>query len=216
MPVSLLCLPLLFAQVAGPVRLYPVDDSARDPRFQSYVRKLKEAVDRRDTSALRKLVDTRDVVVGDGEEDKGWEKFRQRWRPEDREHGPLWPALSQFLSLGFIQEHPQLFLSPYLVWRFPSDLRVRAPLVVTRDKVPLRDSPSSRAEPTAWLSFDIVERLSRPRQTDDLIQWVHVRSLDGKTGYINAKDAESPMMPRAQFSLRNGRWLLIALEGPEP
>ena len=215
MCVGLLYLSLAFAQTAAvPVRLYPVDDSARDPGFHSYVRKLQAVVDRRDAAGLRKLVDTRDVVVGAGKEDKGWLKFVERWRPEDRANGPLWSALLELLSFGFVQEHPRLFLSPYLVWRFPRDLPVRAPLVVTRDNAPLRNAPSPRAGTVALLSFDIVERLA-PQKTDGLAPWVYVRTLDGKTGYLNANDARSPMMPRAQFGMRDGRWLLIALEGPE-
>ena len=215
MALALMCLQFAIAQTAGPVRLYPVDDSARDPGFQSYARKLQAVVDRRDTAGLRKLVDTKEVVVGSGKEDKGWGKFIERWQPEDREHGRLWSTLSQLLSLGFVQEHPRLFLSPYVVWRFPRGLRVRAPLVVTRDKVALRESPSMRAEAIASLSFEIVERLGPQQQLADLVQWVYVRTFDGKAGYLNMKDVESPMMPRAQFGMRDRRWLLIALEAPE-
>src|SRR4051794_39516117 len=116
MCVALLCLPLAFAQAAAaPVRLYPVDESARDPGFHSYVRKLQGVVDRRDSAGLRKLVDTKDVVVGAGKADNGWGKFIERWHPEDRLQGPVWSVLSELLSLGFVQEHPRLFLSPYLV-----------------------------------------------------------------------------------------------------
>jgi hypothetical protein len=214
--LAFLCLQLMFGQTAaGPVRLYPVDDSARDPAFHSYVRKLQAAVDKRDTVALRKLVDAKDVVVGADKQDKGWAKFTRRWKPDDRENSPLWPALSTLLSLGFVQEHPRLFLSPYLVWRFPRDLPVRDPLVVIRDNVPLRKEPSPRAEVVGYLSFEIVERLRPPQQLDDLIRWFYVRTFSGKSGYLDVKDAMTPAMPRAQFGMRDGRWLLIAFEGPE-
>ena len=213
MVLAILCLRLAFAQTAAaPVRLYPVDDSDRDPAFHSYVHKLQAAVTRRDTAALRKLVDTKEVVVGADKEDKGWAKFVERWQPQDRDHSPLWPALSTLLSLGFVQEHPRLFLSPYLVWRFPRELPVRDPLVVIREKAPLRAAPSARADIIAYLSFEIIERLRLPQQPDDFVQWVYVRSSSGKTGYLDAKDVISPAMPRAQFGMHDGRWLLIALE----
>jgi len=216
MVLALLCFRLAFAQMAGaPIRLYPVDDSARDPAFHSYVRKLQAAVTRRDTAALRKLVDTKEIVVGAGKEDKGWAKFVERWQPEDREHSPLWPALSALLSLGFVQEHPRLFLSPYLVWRFPRELPVRDPMVVIREKAPLRIAPSGRADTVAYLSFEIVERLRLPQQPDGFVQWVYVRTSSGKSGYLDAKDAMSPAIPRAQFGMHDGRWVLIALESPE-
>jgi hypothetical protein len=211
--IMALCLSMQ-AQTPSGVRLYPVDDTARDPAFRSYIRKLRSAVDRRNTAALRKLVD-HDVVVGSTDADKGWNRFNARWRVDNDENSPVWAVLSDLLTLGFIQEHPRLFLSPYLVWRFPRGLSMATHLVVIRGDAALRDAPSSRAPSSASLSFDIVQRLGQVEQTEGLVQWIHVRTLDGKTGYLAARDVMSPLMPRAQFGMRSGRWLLIALEGPE-
>ena len=194
------------------VRLYPIDDTARDSAFRSYVGKLRSAVEARNTDALRKLVDE-EVVVGPAAEDKGWEKFTAKWRPDDRRDSLLWGALADLLSLGFIREHPSLFLSPYLVWRFPHELNVATHLVVIRDKAALREAPSRNAPVIASLSFDIVRKLGDPQGGgEELAQWVQVRTLGGQTGYLNTRDVMSPIMPRAQFGMRRGRWLLIALE----
>jgi hypothetical protein len=194
------------------VRLYPIVDTARDAAFRSYVEKLRVAVGTRDTGALRKLV-AEDVIVGPADGDKGWTKFIERWRPDDLRESPLWGALADLLSLGFIREHPSIFLSPYLVWRFPPDLDVKTHLVVIRDKAPLRELPAVKAPPVASLSFDIVRWIGDAGGVEELVRWVHVRTLDGQTGYLNANDVMSPRMPRAQFGLRRGRWLLVALEG---
>jgi hypothetical protein len=211
-PLIVFCL-LLNAQPAPVVRLYPVDDSPRDSAFRSYVGKLRAAVEDRSASALRRLVDE-EVVVGPGEDDKGWAKFTARWRPEDLGNSGLWTALSDLLALGFIRAHPNLFLSPYLVWRFPPELNMAKHLVVIRDNAALRESPSLSAPVVASLSFEIVQQLENARGGDQLIQWVRVRTLGGQTGYLNAREALSPLMPRAQFAKRRGRWTLIALEGP--
>ena len=208
---SLLIAFCLFFQTEA-VRLYPVDDTARDPAFRSYVQRLRKAVETRSTRALRKLVD-KEVVVGGAKNEKGWDKFTARWRP-DEAGSPLWPALEDLLSLGFIQEHPQLFLSPYLVWRFPNDVNMATHLVVVRDKVALRETPSLRGSVIAWLEFDIVRQLGPVQGGDDLIQWVRVRTGD-RTGYVNTRDVMSPLTPRAQFAQVRGRWLLGALEAPE-
>jgi hypothetical protein len=64
------------------------------------------------------------------------------------------------------------------------------------------------------LSFDIVQRTGDVEGAETLVQWMPVRTLDGKAGYINARDLMSPLMPRAQFGLHRGRWSLIALEAP--
>jgi hypothetical protein len=211
LPIAL-CL-LLQAQAPSVVRLYPIDDTPRDSGFRSYVGRLRSAVEARNTEALRKLVDD-EVVVGPARDDKGWLKFVARWRPDDPKSS-LWSALADLLSLGFIREHPDLFLSPYLVWRFPSDLDITTHLVVVRDKVALRETRSLSAPESASLSFDIVRRLGDAEETDEVVQWVHVRTLDGQSGYVTARDVMSPLMPRAQFGKRGGRWTMMALEGPE-
>jgi hypothetical protein len=195
----------------APVRLYPIDETDRDRTFRSYVSRLRSAVEARNTSALRKLVDE-EVVVGPKAEDKGWAKFVEIWRPGDHVNSPLWPALSDLVALGFFREHPSLFLSPYLVWRFPRDLNMAAHLVVIRDKAALREAPSLDSPVTAWLSFDIVRRLGEAQQGTGLGQWIEVQTMDGKWGYVNARDAMSPLIPRAQFGIVRGRWALVALE----
>lgn len=209
--LCLLCLSMK-AQTPAAFRLYPVDDTARDSAFRSYTRKLRSAVDKHDTGALRKLVDD-EVVVGPRDTDKGWESFKAKWHPDDKENSRLWDALADLLSLGFTQEHPSLFLSPYLVWRFPRELDMRTHLVVIRDNTVLRESPSARAASAGSVSFDIVERLGRAQKTEDMSEWIPVRTLDGKTGYLDTRTVRSPLMPRAQFGIRRGRWMLVALEG---
>ena len=203
------CCTILHAQQA--VRLYPVDETNRDRTFRSYVSRLRSAVETRNTAALRKLVDD-EVVVGPAADDKGWPKFVEIWRPGDDANSPLWPALTDLLSLGFIREHPSLYLSPYLVWRFPRDLNMAAHLVVIRDKAALREGPSINSKVAAWLSFDIVRRLGERRPGIGLGEWVEVRTLDEKRGFVNARDVMSPLIPRGQFGIVRGRWVLVALE----
>ena len=208
-----ICLLLQAAQGASVVRLYPVDDTTRDPSFRTFVKRLRSAVEARDAKALRKLVDA-EVVVGSGKDDTGWAKFVAKWHPED-ENSEVWTALADMISLGFVREHPSLFVSPYLVWRFPRELSMEGHLVVVRDKAALRVEPSPNALATALLSFDIVERLGPSRHGEDMVEWIPVRTLEGQTGYVNARDVMSPLMPRAQFALRRGHWALVALEGPD-
>ena len=198
------------AQTGSVDRLYPIDETARDSSFRSYVKKLRSAVEARDPGALRKLVDD-EVFVGPDDAGKGWDRFAAKWRPDDPDSA-VWSALTDLLSLGFIREHPTLFVSPYLVWRFPRELNPAMHLVVIRDKIPLRQSAAVDAPVVAVLSFDIVRQLGPPASGDGLQRWIFVRTLDGKEGYLNARDVMSPLMPRAQFATRRGKWMLVALE----
>lgn len=192
------------------IRLYPVDDSERDPAFRAYVRKLRSAVQAHNAHALKKLVDD-EVIAGPAGEPKGWKQFSAKWHPEDAESA-LWPALADILALGFVREHPSLFLSPYVVWRFPRNLNRASYLVVIKDKVALRKSPSIKAPAGADVSFAIVQQIGKPQAGEGLGEWVLVRTDTGETGYLNMRDALSPTMPRAQFAKREGRWVMIALE----
>jgi len=196
---------------APTVKLYPVDEASRDPSFQSYVQKLRAAVAKRNTKALKRLVEEDDIVVGEDKHDEGWRKFVARWRPDDPE-SPLWPALADLLALGFTREQPDLYLSPYVVWRFPQHLDRRKHLVVARDNVPLRESPSATAPSRGLLSFDVVRPLGAPVRSDGLGSFLPIETADGQRGFVAAADLLSPLLPRAQFGFRQKRWVMIALE----
>src|SRR5204862_6124258 len=131
-----------------------------------------------------------EVVVGSAKDDTGWSKFAARWHPDDK-NSDMWTALADMISLGFVRDQPNLFVSPYLVWRFPRELSMGDHLVVVRDKAALRVEPSPKALAAALLSFDIVERLGPPRHGEDMVEWIPVRTLEGQTGYVNARDVMS-------------------------
>lgn len=190
-------------------KLYPVDESARDPSFQAFTSRLRSAVQSRNTKALRRLTDD-EVVVGPKKEDQGWRKFVERWQPDDPDT-PLWSALADILQLGFLREQPDLYLSPYVVWRFPSHINRRTHLVVAREKVPLREAPSLKAPVRAILSFDIVRPTGEPVRSSGLATFVPVETADLR-GFVDAKELISPLLPHAQFAFRQKRWVLVALE----
>ena len=194
-------------------KLYPVDETLRDATFQAFTQRLRAAVEKRNTKALRRLTDD-EVVVGPEKEDKGWKKFVERWRPDEAE-SPLWAALADLLQLVFLREHPQLYLSPYVVWRFPDHLDRRKYLVVGKEKAPLREGPSVTAPVLAVLSFDIVRAAGEPVRSSGLASFVPVETGDGVRGYLNATDVLSPLLARGQFGFRQKRWVMIALESDE-
>jgi hypothetical protein len=205
-----LFLPLALKAQQPLPKLYPVDETSRDPSFQAFTGRLRSAVESHSRKALRRLVDD-EVVVGPEETDQGWRKFTERWRPDDPQT-PLWIALADMLQLGFIREQPGLYLSPYVVWRFPRQLNRRTHLVVARENVALRESPSTTAPVLARLDFDIVRRMGEPVRSEGLAGFIPVQTGDGQTGFVNQKDLLSPLMPRAQFAFRQKRWVLVALE----
>ena len=194
-------------------RIAPVDDTNRDPSFRSFAAKLNRVAVKRDVKGLRKLLDP-EIVTGTGRkgdpEEKGWKAFEERWRPGAAD-SPLWEALTDILSLGCERMHPRLFVGPYLVWKFPRELDPRKYLVLTKDQILLRETPTRDGRELAKLSFDVVERVGRGLPDE---QWSRVR-VNGKEGYVPAQFARSAMTPRAQFGQESSGWRLVALEVPE-
>lgn len=191
--------------------LAPVSDEARDRGFTAYVSRLKLAVAKRDAKALQKLVDPEVISGGNGEKDqRGWEKFRKQWEV-DRRQAPLWDLLADLIELGFFREGPAIYVSPYLVWKFPKNLDPSQYLVVLRDPLPLRNAPNRDAAVVATLAFDIVKRID-PQTPLGAFDWVQVETAGGTRGFVQASQVRSPQMPAAQFSNKAGQWRLSVLD----
>jgi len=199
---------LLIAQLG---KLAPVSDAAREPGFPSYLAKLKSAVESRNARALQKLVDP-DVIVGGfaDKDEKGWARFASRWEV-DSNQARVWDVLADLIELGFFRETTSTLVSPYLVWKFPRELEPADHLVVLRDALPLRATPDRNGKVLAMLAFDIVKRVEAAK-VHEAFDWILVETSEGTQGYVQASNLRSPLMPRAQFGKRDGRWLLVVLD----
>ncbi len=201
---------MLALQVNAP-RLAPVSDEGRDGAFHAYIGKLKAAVSKRDEKALRKLVDSSVITTNDaGKDQRGWEKFRVAWGVGEID-GAVWEVLADLMDLGFFREAPGIYVSPYVVWKFPRDLDPNNHLVVLRDALPLLEKPSRDSRPVATLAFDIVKQIGDPLENGGF-GWVEVQTASGVRGFVQSANLRSPLMPRAQFSRKDGRWTLSVLD----
>jgi hypothetical protein len=193
-------------------KLFPVDETQKDRGFASYVRQLKKAVTQRDAKSLRKLIDV-NIAVQEMPELKGWAEFEKKWTPADPK-SRVWSTLEDFLDLGFIQETPYTFLSPYVVWRFPNHLDPARHWVVAWGDEPLREEPNARSKEVRRIAFEIVKRVaeSGPRSRIGESRWAEVETLDGSRGWMSLAALKPPTMPHAQFNFEKGRWLMVMLE----
>jgi hypothetical protein len=167
------------------------------------VRQLNQAVAQRSAKALRKLT-ADDVIVADKPEKKGWTEFAAKWRPDDPQ-SLLWSALLEMLDVGFVQEHPNIFVSPYFVWKFPEELDPARHWVISWTDEALRQGPDPRSPIVRKLDFEIVRRVAeQPR-------WLEVETLDGQRGFAARAAAKDPTQPRAQFTFDKGQWRLVML-----
>ena len=206
--VLVLVLVLLLAQDQ---KLAPISDAKREPGFTSYLKRLTSAVARRDTKALQKLTDP-DVICGGWVEkdERGWANCAGRWKLEDNT-SELWDVLADWIELGFVRETPGIFVTPYVVWKFPRDLDPDDYLVVLRDALPLREKPERGAKAVATLAFDLVKRVDKQADLSGFA-WVEVETASGVRGYVQAAQLRSPKMSRGQFSLKEGQWKLTVID----
>lgn len=182
--------------VAGP-KLVPVDEGAGDPEFAKYRNELGDAILRRNTEGVLKLIDPniRTSFGGDG----GTEAFRALLAKKD-----TWDALQFVVSNGgkFRGEgNERSFWAPYVYAAWPDGFDSFQSLAVTSMRVPLRESADPNSRVVATLSYDIVTRGTAEGQ---------VSTSDGKAGFVDPRMLWSPVNWRAGFTKKNGQWRMDA------
>jgi hypothetical protein len=186
--------------VAGP-KLLPVDEASGDPSFAAYRDELLAAVRRRDATAVAALADPkiRTSFGGGG----GADDLRRTL-----EQPGMWDDLEQLLTQGgsFRGEGTgRSFWAPYVYSAWPDAHDPFEFLAITGKDVPLRESQDPGSPTIATLSYDIVERAGEPGNLR------HVKTADGKTGWVEAHDVRSPIGYRAGFLKSDGKWRMNAL-----
>ncbi|HEX7828273.1 MAG TPA: SH3 domain-containing protein [Thermoanaerobaculia bacterium] len=188
--------------VAGP-KLAPVDQASTDPTFVAYRDKLRAAVKSRDAKAVVALSDPKiRTSFGDGGGTSALQKALAR--------PGVWDELDSVLAHGgsFLGEgETKSFWAPYVYSAWPEEKDVFTHFAVIGENVPLRKSADANAEVIASLSHDIVERATPGPDKGD---WRHVKTADGRTGYVAAKDVHGPVGYRAGFLKQNGEWKMNA------
>ena len=200
-------------------KVYPVDEAPRYPALVRLRKTLLEAIDRRDTAALRALL-TPDIRIGFGA-DNGAAAFFEHWNL--RRHpttSDLWPTLGDALRGGGV-------ITPDAGFAFPAAAQLwdggdpYTGIVITGQGVNVRASPSLSGAIVAQVSYDVLERLppatyasGEPRVVgttrigDRDYGWTEVRLPDGRTGWVSDKFVTSPVGYRGYISAEDGEWRL--------
>jgi len=197
-------------------KLYPADEASKDPSFKTFRDKLVAAVRRHDPKFILNILDP-DVEndLGGG---RGAKQFEKKWQPVDRPDSELWNVLREALSLGgtFMTSEGQTgFCAPYVYTRWPHEFDAFKYEVIIKEKVEVRQQPSSTGPVIATLSYDIVKvdrEHSVPDKTrPDIYLWVKVATPNGTEGYVPGDSLRSPIDYRACFKKVKGKWRMTAL-----
>jgi len=187
------------------VRLLPKDDAARQPSFAEFRRQLRDVAARRDEATLLGILHP-DVKASFGG-DTGIAAFKALYLDADAD--AFWTEFQTVLALGGSSDQAGTFAAPYVYATWPDDLDAFDCVAVVGRRVRMRARPSTAAPVVTVLDYHIVELLQSERGRD-AEGWRHVRTSDGKTGYIAARYVRSSVDHRALFARSEGRWWLTA------
>jgi len=213
--------PVLCDRVAAQeVKLYPVDEAAKDASFKRFRDKLIVALKRRDRKFLLSSLHPKILNSYGGE--GGIREFVDTWELNSPT-SKVWKELLTVLSLGgsFDNENGQkTFGAPYISSRWDSLANKLPPdgadafthSAIIAASVPIYSKPDAAGRAVAFLSYDVVEvdnerSVWRDADRDELL-WVKIKTLKSQEGYVQGDRIRSAIDYRAYFKKVRGKWLM--------
>lgn len=196
--------------LAAATTLKPVDEARKDKSFLRFRAQLMKIVERRDLKALRRhLHPNVKVSFGTG---NGIDAAVKMMRGNPKR----WAVLARLLRQGgkFTMTgtasggRARMFFAPYTYFaELPGGIGAYDVVTVVGERVNVRARPNPKAEVIAKLSHKVVKvdwGKAGPRNQT----WTKIKLPDGRSGYVLAKYARSPVDYRAGFVKVNGRWMM--------
>lgn len=191
----------------------PIDEASKDASFLAFRTKLVEAVRRRDAQYVLNITD-RNIQIGFGG-DNGIEEFKRFWKI-NRSNSKFWNEFLTVITNGgkFEKGNAKLFYAPYSFNSFPEDLDSFEYSMIFGSNVNLRERADLKSKTVARLSYNIVkvdfDDSVKDKTNKDKYLWLKVKTLGGKSGFVNADFVRSPLDYRAAFEKRGGKWKMTA------
>jgi hypothetical protein len=185
----------------------PVDEANRDASFAAFRDQLIKAVEARDGAFVVSVVDPK-ILLGYGGEN-GIANFKKTWRPE-RRNSLLWEELLPVLKNGGKFSNRE-FQAPYVFSAWPEDLGSFDYQAIFGSDVNLREAPSTDARVVTRLSYNVVEvdfekSVAKKGGVENGYEWLSVKTLGGKRGFVKSEYVRSPIGYRAGFAKKGGKW----------
>ncbi len=198
---------------AQEMRFAPLDEAASDMSWQTYKRRLLEALEQKDRKTLLGAIDAN---VDNGPDQKtGIEEFRRRWDFAD-DRSPLWDELRKAVVLGgaFVRtENGQTrFCTPYVAAKWPTTIDPFGFGAIVAAEALVKTEPSSEARTLATLGHEVVpvEDWEVMDKTPGFPQkWTRIR-VGANSGYLPEEQIRSPIEHMACFAGAGGSWRLVS------
>jgi hypothetical protein len=181
------------------LQLRPRDEGPTRPDFAEFRRRLRDAVARKDTAAVLRVVDP--AVRLDFDAGIGIDAFKRRVDEA------FWEELGKVLAMGGRFSTPTTFEAPYVSSDWPDYLDPIECFAVIGSGVRLRNAPDKSARVLMTLDFAVVHVfLNEP----EIRGWQRVELVSGNTGYVASTLLRSAIDYRAYFERKMGSWYLVA------
>ncbi|MDB5680725.1 MAG: hypothetical protein JWO16_530 [Sphingomonas bacterium] len=182
-------------------RLPPRDECAADASFAAFRTNLQGIVKRKDAKALLAITPS-DIEWSLDADRPGRAGFIKEWSLDQPGKATIWPELEAALALGCALD-PGKASIPYMYGRLPESRDVFGTTMPNRPRVNLRAGPSTDSAVVALLDWDILTVIDENDPS-----WTHVKTDDGKEGYVRVDFLRTALAYRAVFEKRAGKWAL--------
>lgn len=175
-----------------------MDESELDPSLVTFLNKLQQSVEQKDTELLLSLI-AQNIKFSFGSSDKR-DEFISFWQlDQNPTQSKIWGELEDALELGgsFFDPNHNTYIIPYIYSHFPEEANPYEYSAIVGKKVNIRDTPSIQGEVIAQLSLETVRNDGPPSdQTytmdDRTYPWVPIVTPQGDRGYVVKKFIRSP------------------------
>jgi hypothetical protein len=198
--------------------MYPKDEAKQDPSLLTFRSQLLSAVERKDSSYITSILDTR-VLTGLGG-GVGKANFQKYWDLTNKSSS-FWPQFKFAITHGgyFDKDNKQQkkFNAPYANFFFPDEDGTDTEderAIVMQKAVPLRGKPQDSGTTETLLNYDLV-KIADEENTGHK-DWIKVKTMDGKQGYLRASVLIRQTSPYAEFQKHNGKWFLTWFGSASP
>jgi len=219
--LSIMFLSLNYIGAQNP-KFPPRDEVYQEASLNAFVKKLLDAIDKRDQSFLYSVIDI--DVAGQRGVTAGLNDFKQEWNA-DKDSSTMWPLMKRAINLGGVYLHDTAdftgrytFVFPY-VYDMPLDIEddYYSIGVITGQNVNLREGPGTTSPVKAKLSYDVIWFLEDSDQNGQTksgtnpygeAEWYQVATYDRQQqGWVNWQYVYSPMSYRLfLFKNAKGEW----------
>lgn len=196
-------------------KLLPLDQGPLNTHFTRFRTLLLQAIEEKDAAFLLDHVDA-SIKMSYGVEN-GKQDFITSWELDNRPgNSRIWDHLRELLQLGgiFMDKTLQSFTAPYT---FHAD--VPDPYeyyIITGTEVRIRQKPSLQGAVLGSLNYDVVLRAPYDPDETQVVEtiggeshpWIKIQFGQQDTGYVFGKFVRSPIDFRANFTHKNGKWMM--------